>query len=260
MRFGAPALVRSWIVIGLAACPAPRALAATVHAPAAPGSGPASLPLPPSERFARAQRLRSEGDVAGARAQLESALATAPAYDDARLEFADILLSDGSDLDGAAALLSGVRVPGARSHLLSARLSELRGDDAGAAAAYEDALEAGDDPDVRFRRALALDRLGRRDEAIGELERVRTARPKDAVARSRLAALYESAGRTREAGAEYRALAEARPERAQGWEDLARFCERTGRNAEARAAHARARAARGKASTRELRPLPPSSR
>jgi len=210
--------------------------------------------------LARARALRAEGDVAGARARLEVALAMAPAYDDARLELADILLSDGSELDRAAALLAGVRAPGARVHVLSARLAELRGDDAGAAAAYGSALAAGDDPDVRLRRALALDRLGRRPEAISELERIRAARPADAVARGRLAALYEAAGRLHEAEAEHRALAESRPERAQGWEDLARFCERNGRHAEARAAHARARAARGQASPRELRPLQPSTR
>jgi len=248
------------LVAGLAACAMSGALAEGPPAPASPGTEPAWLPPAPSERLARALRLRAEGDIAGARAQLELALATAPAYDAARLECADLLLSDGSDLDEATALLAGVRAPGTHGQILSAWLAELRGDEAGAAAAYANALEAGDDPDVRLHRALALDRLGRRDEAIRELERVRKARPGDAVARGRLAALYEAAGRIREADAEYRALAAARPERAQGWEDLARFCDRTGRHAEAQAAHARARTARGQASARELRQLPPSSR
>ncbi len=255
---GFPALART-IVAALGACGAPCALAAASPAPA-PATESAWPPPPPSERFARARTLRAEGDVAGARAQLESALATAPAYDAARLEFADILLSDGSDLDDAAALLAGVRAQPPRAQLLSARLAELRGDDAGAAARYASALQAGDNPDVRLRRALALERLGRGGEAIPELERVRAARPEDAIARARLAALYEAAGRIRDARAEYRALAKARPERAQGWEDLARFCERTGRHDEARAAHERARTARGQASARELRPLPPSRR
>jgi predicted Zn-dependent protease len=236
----------------LAACGTSR----SARAPRPPA---ARLELPrPEALVANAQELRAQGDVAGARARLEAALATAPSDDAARLELADLLLADGADLDRAAALLAAVRAPGPRVHLLSARLSELRGDDAGASDAYARALDAEDDPDVRLRRGLALDRLGRAGEATLELERVRADRPDDAIARGRLAALYERAGRVREAEAEYRALAEARPERVQGWEDLARFCERAGRHAEARAAAERARAARGTANAR--RPLLPSKR
>ncbi|HET8540149.1 MAG TPA: tetratricopeptide repeat protein [Anaeromyxobacter sp.] len=260
---GSPALAaaRTSLVAGLAvlACWAPRPLAAPAETPPRT-AGPDWPPPAPSERFDRARTLRAEGDLTGARAQLESALVTAPLYDAARLELSDLLLSDGSELDRAEVLLAGVRAPGTHGQLLLAWLAELRGDDAAAAAAYALALEAADDADLRFRRAQALERLGREDEAIRELERVRAARPADAVARGRLAALYEGAGRLREARAEYRALAEARPDRARGWEDLARFCERHGRHAEAREAHARARAARGPASARELRPLPPSRR
>ncbi|HET8540148.1 MAG TPA: tetratricopeptide repeat protein, partial [Anaeromyxobacter sp.] len=139
----------------LAACGTPRS--------GAPGaaSSPAGGQPRPEVLVARARALRAEGDVAGARARLETALAAAPASDDARLELADLLLADATELDRAAALLAGVRAPWARAQLLSARLAELRGDDAGAAACYARALEAGDDPDARLRRALALDRLGR---------------------------------------------------------------------------------------------------
>lgn len=243
--------------------PSSPARADDAGSPASAAAAPSPEPWPPpspGENLERARALRTEGDVAGARARLERAVWIAPAYDDARLELADLLLSDGAELDRAAELLGGVRAPGSRAHLLSARLAELRADDAGAAAAYARALEAGDDPDARLRRALALDRLGRSGEAIAELERVRAARPDDAIARARLALLYEGAGRFREAEREYRRLAAARPDRAQGWEDLARLCERAGRYPEARAAHRRARAARAAAGSRELRPLPPSRR
>jgi uncharacterized protein (TIGR02996 family) len=259
MRYGAIALGRMALVAAVAAATL-EAAASTRPPSGAPGSQPGWPPPAPSERVSRALELRALGDVAGARAQLESALATAPAYDDARLAFADLLLSEGRELDRAAAILAGVREPGRHGHLLSASLAELRGDDAGAAAAYARALEAANDPDVRLRRALTLERLGRGAEAIQELERVRGARPEDALARGRLAGLYEAAGRMRDAHAEYRALAALRPKRAQGWVELARFCERTGRHAEAAAARARARAARGEGSARELRPLAPSSR
>ncbi len=252
-----PALAAAILLGALFAC-------GTSHTAVAPRPGVAAVePVQqprPDVLVARARTLRAEGDAAGARARLETALGAAPANDDARLELADLLLADGKDLDLAAALLAGVRASSPRAHLLSARLAELRGDDASAAAAYALALDAADDADVRLRRALALDRLGRAGEAIAELERVRAAQPDDAIARGRLAALYEGAGRLHEAEAEYRAVAEARPERAQGWEDLARFCERAGRPAEARSAHERARAARGTASARELRPLLPSMR
>ncbi|HEX9049421.1 MAG TPA: tetratricopeptide repeat protein [Anaeromyxobacter sp.] len=234
------------LAVALAAAPAPAV--------------PAWPPPSPGELLALSRALRAEGDVAGARARLETALRIAPEFDDARHELADVLLSEGIDLDRAAELLAGVRLPRARTHLLAARLAELRSDDAGAVAAYARALELGDDPDARIRRALALGRLGRTAEAIEELKRVRAARPDDPLARGGLARLYEGAGRNREAEREYRAIAESHPERAQGWEDLARFCERAGRYAEARAAHRRARQARGGERARELRPLPPSRR
>lgn len=243
------------------ACGTPRSAGTPRPVEAAAVSQPSELRQPrPDVLVARARAMRAEGDVAGARTRLEAALAAAPADDGARLELTDLLLADGRELDRAAALLAGVGAPGARGALLSARLAELRGDDAAAVAAYALALEAGDDPDARLRRGLALDRLGRAPEAIEELERVRADRPEDAIARGRLAALYEVAGRLPEAEREYRAVADARPDRVQGWDDLARFCERTGRHPEARIARERAKAARGTASARELRPLRPSGR
>ncbi len=231
MRCGA--LAAAILAAGTAAVGAPSGVAAAPDG-AEPLAEWAWPPPSPGDRFARARALRRDGDVAGARWQLERALVVAPAYDDARLELAELLLSDDAELDHAAELLAGVRAPRARAWVLSGRLAELRADDGGAAAAYGRALEAGDDPDVRLSRALALDRLGRSGEAIDELKRVRAKRPHDAIARAHLATLFEGAGRYREAELEYRALAQAHPDRAQGWEDLARCCERAGRYAEAR--------------------------
>ncbi len=210
--------------------------------------------------MARARALRAEGDVAGARARLEAALESAPRDDDVRIELADLLVADGGDLVRAEALLAGVAARAApRLHLVLARLAEARGDDATAASEYPLALAVDDDSDARLRLALALERLGRTDEAVAELERVRAARPDDAVARSRLAERYEAAGRLADAEAEYRAVAEAQPERAAGWERLARFYERAGRPGEARAAEERAHGA-GARQERTLRPLLPSKR
>jgi hypothetical protein len=232
-------------------------------------SGPAGRPAAadparrprPDELLARARALRAGGDVEAARARLEAALEVAPASEEARLELADLLLADGRELGRAAAVLEGVGpTGGVRLHLLRARLAELRGDDAGAEVAYARALGPGGDPDARLRRALALERLGRLAEVTAELEAVRAERPEDPVVRGRLAERYEASGRMADAEAELRALAELRPERAAGWDALARFYERAGRAEEARAADDRARVARGAASGRALRPLPPSRR
>jgi tetratricopeptide (TPR) repeat protein len=204
----------------------------------------------------RARVLRAEGDVAGARARLDAALGGAPGDDGPRLELADLLVSQGDDLDRAEELLRPVSESGPL-HLVRARLAEARGDDALAAAEYATALAAGEDPDARLRRALALERLGRWQESIAELERVRAALPDDPIVRSHLAEGYEAAHRLNEAEAEWRSLAEQQPGRASGWERLASFYERTGRDHEARAAHEKARAA-GRRTDRTLRPLLPS--
>jgi predicted Zn-dependent protease len=230
--------------------------------PRAPGGGPEADGAQPRPEVlvARARALRADGDMAGARARLEAALEIDPGLDDARLDLADLLIADGREVERAALLLEEVGAKGSERHaLLSARLAESRGDDAVAADAYGRALALADDPDARLRRALALERLGRGDEATAELERVRAERPDDAVARSRLAERYEASGRLLDAEKELRRLAEDQPDRAAGWERLARFYARHGRAADARAAMARARAASGRPG-RSLRPLLPSKR
>ena len=210
---------------------------------------------------ARARALRADGDVAGAQARLESALAVAPAAEDVRIELADLLVADGRDLARAADLLAGVGEGDPSVHLVRARLAEARADDIDAAAEYGVALAPADadDPDARLRRALALERVGRADEATTELERVRAARPDDGVVHARLAERYEAAGRAADVEVELRWLAEAQPGRAAGWERLSRFYERVGRRREAREASERARAA-GARPDRTLRPLVPSRR
>jgi len=247
----------------LAACstpapaPAPRPVVDPSRAQVAPP------PVPPRRDpqvlLARARALRAEGDIKTARALLEEAL-EGSGMDEVRIELADLLVVDGADLARAGALLAGVADRGApRLHLVLARLAEARGDDAGAEAEYAIVLATTDDPDLRLRRALALERLGRTGDAVAELEQVRAARPDDAVARSHLGERYEAAGRLLEAEAEYRWLADAQPERAAEWERLARFYERAGRQRDARDAAERARTAAGR-QERALRPLLPSKR
>jgi tetratricopeptide (TPR) repeat protein len=245
------------LVTVLASCatapPAPPPAAAAPTAAPSQGAPPRTDVL-----VARARALRAEGDIAGARARLETALQLAPQDRDARVELADLLVAQGEDLARADELL--LPVPDDATphvHLVRAHLAEARGDDALAAAEYWNALAAADDPDARLHRAFALERLGRRDEAIAELERVRAARPGDPVVGSHLAESYEAARRLPEAEAEYRALAESQPARGSGWERLAGFYERAGREREAKVAREKARAL-GQRSERTLRPLLPS--
>jgi len=242
-----------------ATAPAPEAAAPTPSPVATP---PAAPPTPAPARadvlVARARALRAEGDVASARARLEAAFEAAPESDEVRLELADLLIVDGGDLDRAEALLAPVHAAGdGRLLLVLGRLADARGDDEGAVVAYGEALAVLDDPNARLRRALALERLDRRGEAIAELERLRPDRPSDPFVRGRLADLYEGTGRFHEAEAELRWLAELAPDRAAGWNRLARFYDRTGHPREAREAAARARATGGR-QERALRPLLPS--
>jgi predicted Zn-dependent protease len=211
--------------------------------------------------LARARVLRAEGDAPGARARLEAAFQDAPWNDEIRLELAELLLADGRELDRVAALLDGLREPerSRRGILLSAELSELRGDDAAAADGYARALAITSDPDLRLRRALALERLGRGDEALRELEQAKQERPDDPAIRARLGDRYEAAGLLADAEAELVAAAQAAPDRPVGWDRLAGFYGRIGRPEKARAAAARARELVG-VKDRALRPLLRSSR
>lgn len=101
-----------------------------------------------------------------------------PPTDEQRLDEAARLLGDGVRLERAALLLAAVAPGPPRREQLLGQLAELTGDDAGAVAAYERVLEAGDDEEVRLRRALALERLGRGAEAEGDLHRLRAAAPR----------------------------------------------------------------------------------
>jgi predicted Zn-dependent protease len=150
-------------------------------------------------------------------------------------------------------------VPPDQADLTPERLAEPGGDLAAAEAADARLLAAADDPVVRLRRALLLERLGRDAEAIAELERLRAADPAQAGVRARLAERYEAVGRLGDAEAELRSLAEATPERPEGWRRLAAFCARHGLAEQASAAEARAREAEARP-RRELRPLRPSAR
>jgi tetratricopeptide (TPR) repeat protein len=231
---------------------------------------PVPAPPPPTAPAVRAPRidvlvasaraLRDGGDAEGAREVLEAALTLAPASDPVRLELAVQLVADARELERAATLLAEARASGGgRAIALEGQLAELRGDDTAAAAAYAASLEAAPDADVRLRRALVLERLGRADDALGELHLASRERPGDPLVRARLAERYEATGLLAAAEAELVAAAEGAPDRAAGWDHLARFYARAGRADKARAAEAKARSAAG-THDRKLRPLPRSIR
>jgi predicted Zn-dependent protease len=232
-----------------------------VLACASPSPAKAPPPAPPQPRpeslLVDARVARESGDLPLSRAILERAVLAAPDWDLPRLDLAELLLLEGQDLAQVRTLLEGsVRPQNPRGHVLRGQLAELEGDDLGAAAAYAQALLLRPDPDVRIRRALVLERLGRGDDAISELERLRDERPDDVAARARLAALFEQAGRLAHAERELEALAfgSGRPG---PWRALAEFHARNGDDAKARWAEANARALDGR-EERALRPLLPS--
>jgi tetratricopeptide (TPR) repeat protein len=218
------------------------------------GAGPR-----PEELLARARQLRAAGDHEGARKRLEQAAVIAPGDAEICFALADLLVSDGVELDRAEAMLSPLPAATPRRDELLGRLAEQRGDFAAAEAAYARQLAKGPDPQVQLRRALALEKLGRLAEAIVELERLRAAAPGDTEVRVRLAEVYEETGRLTEAEGELRALAEASPSRPEGWRRLAALCTRQGFTEKARAAEARAHDAEARP-RRDLRPLKPTGK
>ena len=249
------------LLLPLLGAVAPACSCRRAPAPPPPAPEPARPPSPEA-LLQEALTLRAAGDVEGARARLEAALAGSPRADAVRNELADLLIADGSELDRAAEVLAGAdaATAGPRYHLLCGRLAELRDDGAAAAEAYARALALGADPELRYDRARLLAALGRSDEAIQELLTLRAARPENASITLALAERYEEAGRLAEAEAELRRNVDAAPDRPLGWSLLSRFLARHGREEEARAAETRARERAGAAPDRALRPLLPSRR
>jgi hypothetical protein len=95
-----------------------------------------------------------------------------PPTDATLLDEAARLLADGVQLERADTLLAAVAAS-PRRDLLLGQLAELTGDDPGAVAAYDRVLARGSDDEVRLRRALALERMGRAAEVAGDLRRLR---------------------------------------------------------------------------------------
>ncbi len=267
-----PDLAGAVALLALSGC------ASTPAAPSSPVGAPAGTPTcavlargadrldrtadagPRAERLrASARQLRDQGDRASALRHLEQAAALAPHDPEVCFELADLLLAEQADLERAGAMLLALPAGHPRRDGALGRLAELRGDAETAQAAYARQLAVAEDPELRLRRALSLERLGRDAEAIDELERLRLATPGSAAGRARLAEHYEAVGRLPEAEAELRALAEASPDRPEGWRRLAAFCGRNGLAEQARRAEERAREAEARP-RRELRPLRPSGR
>jgi tetratricopeptide (TPR) repeat protein len=228
-------------------------------------SAPRPPPGPPPVDTARELRLAADARAAGrldvAREHLKKAVDADPTLVDARLDLAEILLAQGGALDRAAAVLREawrIQPGGARLDRLRGSLREQSGDLAGAVDAYGAALALEPEPEVRLRRGLLLARLGRRAEAIAELERVRAERPEALGARSALADLYEATGRISQAEGELATLADMERD-APAYRRLARFLARCGAPTRARAAERRAVELEPRGA-RSLRPLLPARR
>jgi predicted Zn-dependent protease len=219
----------------------------------------------PVELLREGRAARDRGEDARARELLERAVAADPGWAIPRLELSEQLLKDGAQLERVQTLLAGADLPGEgmadspRFHHLQGQLRELQGNDAGAVESYARSLALrAEQTDLRLRYAQALSRLGRKPEAIAELERVRVDRPGAVQVLGNLADLYEEGGHLAKAEAELQALVELSPDQTAPLQRLARFYERHEMKAKAKATEKKLRAAGG--DQRKLRPLKRSRR
>lgn len=222
------------------------------------------LPAPaidPAVEIELARLARAQGRTDDASRHLELAITAAPSVASPQLDLAELLLEEGTDLERATALVDEadrLGAPGSRAPRLRGWIAELRGDDAAAVVAYAQVLAVATDTDVRLRRGLLLQRLARWREAAEEVSRVLVERPNDRAAHAALAEIHEAEGRLGPAEGELLKLASLAPAEAVPQRKLAAFYRRHGDAEKARVADARARSL--DSPPRALRPLRPSRR
>jgi tetratricopeptide (TPR) repeat protein len=229
--------------------------------PPPPVAVPAAPPVDPVRELALGREARQAGDRAAAKLHLAAAAQADPSGAEARLDLAELLIDDGSDLDTAGDFLRQaqyLQTEPARFARLCGALAELRGDEAGAAEAYRTAVELSPEPELRLRRALLLARLGRAGEAEAELSRVVAERPGERAARTALSEVYERSGERDAAEHQLAVMAALAPTDAAPLHALAAFYRRRGEAAKATATEQRARSLEGEG--RKLRPLLPARR
>lgn len=238
------------------ACASPR-VPSPLQAPATP-----AVPVvDPARELALGRTARAEGRTTEAREHLQRAARADPGGPEARLELAELLVADGSELTTARSLLQEaqlLRGDAAQIARTGGALEELEGHEAQAVESYARALELAPDPELQLRRGLLLQRLGRSGEAATELGGVLLLRPEDRTARAAQAEACEAAEQL--AAAEHAlavasalAPAEAAPLRA-----LGSFYLRHGQRAKAAAVERQLRPDGRPA--RQLRPLLPARR
>lgn len=214
------------------------------------------------EAHARGLAALEAGDEAGARRAFLQATEEAPTWILPALDLGDLAAKRKDGVGEARALLLRVGPYGKgnpRLHRLLGDLGEIEGNDAAAAAAWEESLRLlGDQERVRAARAAALERLGRHGEAAEEYGRLVADHPHDLVYRARFAHALEQAGAFAEARAQLRILVERQQGQEAPLRRLARFHERRGEVEEARRLHAQADRAGNRPPERKLRPLLPS--
>lgn len=217
--------------------------------------------------YERGRAALASGDDHAAREAFEEAASHVPAWIHPRLELAELAVKRAertSEERQALSVLAPANPGLLRLHRLLGELSDLVGDDEAAVASFDRAIELSPWTSGPFfeKKAVALSRLGRHEEAAEAFREALRRSPDELHLRARLADSLEAAGRKEEARAELLALVRLQPDRESPLRRLARFYERDGNAAEARATHARAdrlRAAPTRPS-RNLRPLLPSKR
>ena len=227
--------------------------------PGSPTPAPVTAPVDVAQELVLARVAHVEGRVQDESAHLERIVQAAPGAFGARVDLAELLLQQGTELGRAGRLLGeagALRPDDARVDRLHGWLDELQGDDAHAIFRYGRVLLVNPDPELRLRRAVLLERTGLQDEALEEFQRVVKERPADRAARAGIAEIDESRGRLADAEAALVQITQLAPTEPGPLHRLAAFYRRHGEPARALEAERRARSLEG--APRALRPLRPS--
>lgn len=245
------------------ASPPPKVTPVPVAPPVA--VGPAEPHPDARALYLRGRDAMDRGDQALAREAFLAAAEALPTWLLPRLELGELALARREDVIPIRdELLSFAQrgEDGPRLYRLVGELSLEAGDDETAQAYLAKALASRPgQPTLHVKRAGALERLGRHDEAAAEYSRALADSPDDLALRAVLASALENAGHFDEARVQLQELVDRQPGREAPLRRLARFYERRGDLERARELHRRADRAKGwTPPDRKLRPLPPSWR
>ena len=181
----------------------------------APAEPETSVPSNGRRLHAKAISFHRDGHIEQAIGLYRQALAAEPEQTDTMLNLAAALMAR-KDFKAAQNLLDrlATRSPRPRGVLLNRAITRLAlGSPQAALDDLDTASSTGDAEgwEIRFHRAVALSRLGRRDEALVILRQLAQARPEDALIRFNLAIALDEVGDYENAASHYLAVLRSSP-------------------------------------------------